>query len=345
MNTMNKKFFIYITLVTLLGLFASCEKDETRIVMLDNPVPPSLTSVPDLTLQRTNGSQTLEFKGTHVDSGFTASASYFLEADLAGYNFASPLVLVTDIQAESLKIGVSDLNGILLKKFPADKATAAELRIRSVLVVDAGTGVRGTGTNPFEYISEKVNANITPYGLPRLDLVNSGLEQKIESALGNGVYSGFVKLDTSKPFTLKDPDTNKTYGGTGDVLSLDGSPLVASASGWHKLSADVNALTYKMESYMIGLVGSATPNGWDSPDQKMDYDAKTGTWKIPITLKDGDIKFRLNDGWAWNLGGTTDKLVHNGDNIPVTAGNYTITLTITNPVQGSEAGTYTIVKN
>ena len=77
----------------------------------------------------------------------------------------------------------------------------------------------------------------------------------------------------------------------------------------------------------------------------MDYDAQSGTWSITTDLVAGEIKFRKNDGWSWNLGGTADKLEHNGANIPVTAGNYTITLTITNETAGSEAGTCTIVKN
>jgi PKD repeat protein len=92
-------------------------------------------------------------------------------------------------------------------------------------------------------------------------------------------------------------------------------------------------------------VGSATVNDWNTPDTKMDYDYATATWKVTTTLKDGEIKFRKNDGWSWNLGGTADKLEHNGSNIAVTAGNYTITLTITNETAGSETGTFKMVKN
>jgi hypothetical protein len=79
----------------------------------------------------------------------------------------------------------------------------------------------------------------------------------------------------------------------------------------------------------------------------MDYDAKTGTWKITIDLVAGDIKFRLNDGWNWNLGGTADKLTVDGSNITLSAGNYTIVLTITNPnsVKGEVGGYCTITKN
>jgi PKD repeat protein len=73
----------------------------------------------------------------------------------------------------------------------------------------------------------------------------------------------------------------------------------------------------------------------------MDYNAATGTWSIRVTLVAGGFKFRLNDDWGWNLGGTTDNLTQNGDNCPATAGTYTITLTIIN----GTTGTYTIVKS
>jgi hypothetical protein len=342
---MNRHSIILLVLIGLTGLFG-CEKDETKVIMSANPVAPTLKTLPDLTLKRAEGTKVLEFTGTPVDPGFKASATYYLEACLKGNNFADPVTIYSGNQDESIKITVSDLNGILLKKFPADQVSPIDFRIRALLVVDAGTGAPGTSTDPFEYSSAATNANVTIYGLPRLDLVNSGLAQKIESALGDGKYSGFVKLDATKPFTLNDPDANINYGASGAALAVDGAGITVTASGWYKFNVDTKALTYSLSPYMIGLVGSATPNGWDSPDQKMDYDSGTGTWVITITLVAGDIKFRLNDGWAWNLGGTTTNLVHNGDNIPVTAGNYTIALTITvaEPV-GSEAGKYTIVKN
>ncbi|GET20611.1 SusE domain-containing protein [Prolixibacter denitrificans] len=346
---MNKHFKILLVFIGLIGLFTSCENDGMKVVMLDNPIAPTLTTVPDLTLQRTAGNDTLTFNGTAVDPGFQASANYFLEACASGTDFADPVTLFSGVQADVMKVKVSDLNTALLKKFPADATTSVDLRLRANLVVDAGTGALGTTSKPLTYISDVKTVNVTPYGYPRLNLINSGIDQKIESVLGDGVYSGFVKLNVNNPFTLSDPDTNTSYGDAGGALAVDGNPIAVPSdpgSGWYEMTADVNALTYKLDPYMIGLVGSATPNGWDAPDQKMDYDAKTGTWNITIDLVDGDIKFRLNDGWAWNLGGTPDNLVHNGDNIAVTAGNYTISLTITNatPV-GSETGTYTIVKN
>jgi starch-binding outer membrane protein SusE/F len=338
---MKKNLIIYLTVIGLIGLFSSCEKDGTNVVMSASPAVPTIKTMPNLTLQRTNGTATLLFVGTPVDPGFRASATYFLEACAKGNNFANAVTVLSAVQDTALKITVSDLNGILLKKFPGDQASQVDFRIRAVLVVDAGTGAK-----PMVYSSATKSADVTLYGLPRLDLTGSGVIQKIESALGDGKYAGYVKLDAAKPFTLTDPDAGTVYGANGAALAVNGTGITAAASGWYKFTVDTKALTYKLEGYRIGLVGSATANGWNTPDTPMDYNAQTGTWYITTDLIDGQIKFRFNDGWAWNLGWNPGKteLVHNGDNIDVTAGNYTINLTIT-AFAFPEAGTFTIVKN
>lgn len=342
---MNKNLLRYFTFIGLIALMFACSKDEIKVAMLANPVVPTIQTVPDLTLKRASGKDTLTFVGTAVDPGFQASANYFLEACAKGNNFADAVILVSGVSDKSMKITVSDLNGILLKKFPADVVSAVDLRIRSVLIVDAGTGARGTSTNPMVYSSAASTVNVTVYGLPRLDLTNSGIVQKIESPLGDGKYSGFVKLDLTKPFTLKDPDTNVVYGNSGAKLAVSSSAITPTDNGWFLLKVDTKGLTYSMDAYMIGLVGDATPNGWNSPDQKMNYNAATGTWSITVTLIDGTFKFRKNDGWSWNLGYNADSssLVYNGSNVPITAGNYTITLTIIS--DALQTGTFKAVKN
>lgn len=186
------------------------------------------------------------------------------------------------------------------------------------------------------YTSDPVSADVTIFGLPRLDLINSGITQKIESALGDGNYIGYVNLDATKPFTLLDPDANITYGANGTALAVNGAAFTVAANGWYQLIADTKALTYSNKPYNIGLIGDATPNGWNAPDSKMAYDSKTGSWFITITLIDGSVKFRMNDAWdqGINLGIGTgyslDNLYNSGSssNIPVTAGNYTVRLYI-----------------
>jgi hypothetical protein len=324
-----KKLIFYITILGL--VLYSCKKDETKVVILTNPNPPTIASLPDLTLQRAHWSDTLKFVGTAVDPGFHASATYFLEACASGNNFKDSILVISAVQDTALKITVNNLNAILLKILPADQVSSADFRIRSVLSIDAGTGAI-----PMIYSSDAVTANVSIYGLPRLDLINSGITQKIESPLADGKYTGFVKLDATKPFTLKDPDANITYGSNGIALAVNGTVFSVAANGWYQLIADTKALTYSNKAYMIGLIGDATPNGWNSPDSKMDYDSKSGTWVITITLIDGTVKFRMNDAWdqGINLGIGTGYSIDNlynsssSANIPVTAGNYTVRLYI-----------------
>lgn len=68
------------------------------------------------------------------------------------------------------------------------------------------------------YTSALKSATVTLYGLPRLNLLESGMDQKIESALGDGKYYGLVKLNVANPFKLQDPDANITYGADGAKL-------------------------------------------------------------------------------------------------------------------------------
>jgi starch-binding outer membrane protein SusE/F len=345
------KKYISLVIIVLAGLLYSCEKDGEQVFIVENPTAPEIVSMPDLTLERNNGTDMLEFVCNPVDPGFQASVNYFLEASSAGESFATPILIKSQIDGTAFTIQESELNSLMLKYFPADETSSVDFRVRSRLVVDAGTAAPGTSDNTFEYISETVTADLMPYGLPRLDLLNSGMEQKLESTLGNGVYSGFVKLNTANPFTLLDPDNNTEYGGSAGTLSVDGAGIVVDESGWYDFTADINDLTYTADPYFIGLVGDATPNGWDAPDQKMDYNAEGGYWYITIDLVVGHIKFRLNDSWSWNMGfveGETPGMSGNlqqggvGNDIPINeAGNYTIIFTILS----DDAGTYEIIKN
>ncbi len=341
---MKRKIIYLMGIVGLVGILTGCEKEETKVTMLENPIAPAIVTVPSLSLARANANNTLIFIGKAVDPGFNASATYFLEVSTSATSFTNALVVYSGVRADTIRFKVSDLNRELLKLFAADATSTMHFRLRANLVLDAGTGALGTSTRPLQYVSEVRSVSGTIYGLPRLDLINSGITQKIESAAGDGNYRGFVKLDATKPFTLRDPDANITYGVTASKLAVNGSAIPVPITGWHILTASTTALTYNLEEYRIGLVGSATPNGWNTPDQKMEYNAATGTWSITLNLVQGEIKFRKNDGWDWNLGGTVNNLVQDGSNLAIaSAGNYTITLTITRDV--NPTGTCTIVRN
>lgn len=93
-----------------------------------------------------------------------------------------------------------------------------------------------------------------------------------------------------------------------------------------------NFYTLKVTPYQPnwGIIGSATPLDWGSSTD-MVYNAATGTYSISLGLKTGEFKFRLDNSWTTNYGDTGNNLSleAGGDNIPVTAGNYTIVANFT----------------
>ncbi len=87
--------------------------------------------------------------------------------------------------------------------------------------------------------------------------------------------------------------------------------------------------TASMTNVGWGLIGAATPTGWDS-DTDMTADGFVDgitTYSITIDLGADEYKFRANDDWAYNLGGDAAALEADGGNLSVaTAGTYTVTL-------------------
>lgn len=76
----------------------------------------------------------------------------------------------------------------------------------------------------------------------------------------------------------------------------------------------------------MGIIGPAQAGGWDN-DTDMTYNREEGCWEVTIELAADEFKFRANDGWDINVGGSLDNLTPGGDNIRnATAGTYTVKL-------------------
>jgi starch-binding outer membrane protein SusE/F len=121
---------------------------------------------------------------------------------------------------------------------------------------------------------------------------------------------------------------------TGSLAS--GGKNIGVKKGTYKVTVDTLLNKYKIEPLTWGIVGSATANGWNGPDQMMTYDVVADTWKTIITVIDGDIKFRLNNDWGTNYGASTGAdgdpilaagpLAAGGKNLGVKKGTYLVTL-------------------
>ncbi len=152
-------------------------------------------------------------------------------------------------------------------------------------------------------------------------------------------YTGFFNAGGFKFVQEKGSWTVGQYGKGSEDGKLDSSGgsgnISIDEAGYYTVTIDTSKLTYTIEKIArptvtyptVGIIGSATPKGWDAstPMNNSTFDANV--WTLDVTLTSGEIKFRANDAWDvdWgsndtNFGTATLK----GSNMKVEAGDYTI---------------------
>ena len=193
------------------------------------------------------------------------------------------------------------------------------------------------------------------------NVINSGYSLNMNDANGNGTaYDELFMADNDINgaqnefiFTLNfDGMQSQTYGGTTFLVhaAIGGSMNPGNFGvngGWgglrttknlvNQFAVDLDALNSSLGSQSDwGLVGSATPNGWNGPDVEM-FQTGPQEFSIYAELVSGELKFRFNEDWGNNFGdnGNDGTLESGGANIPISAGTYFIVMDL-----GS--GTYTI---
>lgn len=123
----------------------------------------------------------------------------------------------------------------------------------------------------------------------------------------------------------------------GSLLQEGENNLTVPEDGFYRINVNFIEGTWAVTASSWGLIGDATPGGWDADTDMTLSAAEKGnyTWMMDVTLTDGEVKFRENDGWDVNFGdsGADGSLEYGGDNIVVSAGSYTVTLTL-DPVNG-----------
>lgn len=147
-------------------------------------------------------------------------------------------------------------------------------------------------------------------------------------------FTGFMFLNQNGFKFCTQPEWKGTnYGADFNTAPDAANITMTEAAGYYKVDVDLESKSYVLTPITtIGIIGSASPNGWDSDVDMtyVPYNAETkelGYWEAKdITLASGEIKFRANDDWAINWGGDVNALTQGGDNISVEAGTYDIKL-------------------
>ena len=136
------------------------------------------------------------------------------------------------------------------------------------------------------------------------------------------------------PFTLTVKELNEYLVGLGLKTGVATDVRVLVRAALSDQRSLVATKTLKVTPYFDeikasewGVVGSATPNGWNGPDIKM-WNSTDGNLVAYATLSAGKIKFRKNNDWGVNLGGSNGTLSSGGADIAVAAGTYKITINV-----------------
>ncbi len=328
------KIFIILTAITL---FTACKKEEEQAILNPNAVPVATLSKNAVVLNKDVADQeALMISWSKPDYGFSAAAAYTVLIDKKGGDFSKAIAVSVGSELKK-SFKNSELNTILLGLgFLPNVAGDLDIKVTSSLGIST-------------VLSSTINAlKATAYS-SKLDLSTIwGVVGSAANDWGARPDFPFYKTDVADVLvayvTLTDGeikfrqnnDWAVNLGGSGGTLKVGGDNIAVKA-GTYKITMNPTLLTYKVEKYSWGVVGSAANDWGAKPDLPLMYDATVDLWVGIVNLIDGEIKIRKDNDWGTNYGGSAGKLVAGGDNIAVKRGTYLV-------VADFKKLTYTITK-
>jgi len=119
--------------VLLLSLTSACKKDETRAVLTPGAAPTlkASTTTPDLALTTANSSATaVTFTYTAADFGYSAYATYVVQFDKKGGNFANPVTYTAGTTGGTLSLTTAQLVNVFSSLgYPSNISSQVDVRV------------------------------------------------------------------------------------------------------------------------------------------------------------------------------------------------------------------------
>lgn len=307
-------------------LFVACDDEDYPILNPSAETVVSLSSS-DIVLEKANvGADALTVSWTEPAYGFEAAPSYRIT-----FSNGDMTATVNAGTALSKTFETEELNKILLNLgFEGGVANQANLTVDAILSAYKSITSNSTTLTATAY-EDKLDLS-TAWGVVGSaynDWGGAGPDAPFyKTSTPDEIVSYVTLMDGEMKFRLNN-DWGENYGDSGadGTLDRDGDNIPVSA-GTYKITVNTATLAWSIEEYTWGLVGSATPNGWDGPDMPLQYDPFSDTWKALVALSTGEIKVRQNNDWGVNYGdnGVDGILDPGGDNIAVNAGTYLVTV-------------------
>lgn len=295
-----KRLFTYSVLAWFMF---SCEKDETRLILKTDISPAAITSSADelnSSINESNLGDEFEISWNETDYGVSTEVTYSVEIDAACNDFGSPVVLGSTTNS-SLKLTLDELNAKLLSDLNLPQHVASDVAVRVTSRIRDG----------YVYTSEPVTFSVSPWSEWAKGLwIDYGDGSVAIYESGESAFDGYAYLESDKPFVFADRKAcgATTYGGSDNSLASGSEQAIAvSESGYYRVKANTNELSYELTLVEFGAIGDATPGGW-STSTPLIYDVARNVWEATISLTNGALKFRANNEWTINYGPSTDAL-------------------------------------
>jgi starch-binding outer membrane protein SusE/F len=362
---MKKHLNIFLIFATALSFLFGCEEEPTLTVLetVNFAAAPD-ASADEIVITEENKAETLlqvswEPVVFPVEGPVTYTLQFEVPNDTTGAN----------AWAEAVKREIGE--DLFSASYSGAELNEIALELGLQPGEDGSIVVRVHGTMSRDIFSPATAVRVTPIGVPEIidypslyiagDFQgwNIGAPSKISSVNDDGIYEGYIYIPAGGTNEFKlyaQPDWGPTsYGyeseGTIMVANFAGANFVAPSDGYYLFMVNVNEMTYELIETSWGLIGAATPGGWDA-DTPMEYDPESQTWGVTADMNaEGSFKFRANNAWQLDFGNEDGNLGYaNHPWLPYVEqphfavpsdGNYTITLDLHIP--GNY--TYTIRKN
>tara|TARA_R110001583_G_scaffold134843_2_gene286560 strand:+ start:5669 stop:6724 length:1056 start_codon:yes stop_codon:yes gene_type:complete len=340
-----KNIFKFLFLLTFIA-FVSCNNEDQELLTISAAGTGEITAPATGTSYVLNPEEELTntiitLTWNNANYGVPTAVNYIVEFAKAGTSFAEPF-LAGSTSNTFMSWNITEFNG-------------AAVSSGLTPFIEEGLDIRITSTvgslKSTPQVSESITVYVTPFttDLPKISVPGNhqGWDPATAptlaaSGFGQTDYEGYAWLDGEFKFTAPNElgnfnwDLNWGDDGsyTGKLAENASDNCKADDTGYYFIKADTEKLTYSATPVNWGIIGAATPTGWDS-DTDLIYDAATRTLSVDINLIAGSFKFRGNNEWgAFDLGTEdADGILTGGGDLTFdgSEGNYHVVLDLSNP--------------
>lgn len=309
---MKRTLLLFLTFGALLFAFQGCEDNPTLTVLEEvSFTAPATSSTDNVALTEDDSTaNVITLSWEKVDYPIDAPVTYSLQFTAAGdtSTWANMYEMEVGTDVYTATLTGKKLNTIATDELGLEPEVQSNMAIRVKSYVDRAA------------YSSPVTVSVTPYkvivNLPSLWVAGDfqgwdiATAPAIVSPNDDGVYEGYIFIPPGGTNEFKiygQQDWSPiSYGTKNDSTVIEanyaGDNFSVPSDGYYLISIDLNKMILLFMKTDWGMIGGATPNGWDS-DTMLEFNQETQSWSVTADMiADGSFKFRANQEWKLDLG-------------------------------------------